>query len=78
MNKLSKPRPEIITITDRALARMKYILEKAPKNTLGIRFGIKTGGCSGMTYDVNYASEEKLTDEKVVKDNINILSLIHI
>ncbi|MDB9762557.1 iron-sulfur cluster assembly accessory protein [Alphaproteobacteria bacterium] len=72
MNKLSKQRPEIITITDKALTRIKSILEKAPKNTLGVRFGVKTGGCSGMTYDVTYASEEKVTDEKIVKDNINI------
>lgn len=65
-------KPEIITLTDRALKRIRYIMEQAPKNTLGIRFGIKTGGCSGMTYDVNYTSEEKNNDEKIVRDNINI------
>ena len=72
MNKLSKQRPEIITITSKALARIKAILKKAPENTLGVRFGVKTGGCSGMTYDVTYASEEKATDEKIIKENINI------
>ena len=72
MNKVSKTRPEIITITDRALSRIKSILEKAPENTLGVRFGVKTGGCSGMTYDVSYASEEKATDEKIIKENITI------
>ena len=72
MSKLSKQRPEIITITENALNRIKSILKKAPENTLGVRFGVKTGGCSGMTYDVTYATDEKATDEKIVKQNINI------
>lgn len=72
MNKLSKQRPEIITLTENALNRIKFILKKAPDNTLGVRFGVKTGGCSGMTYDVTYATDEKVTDEKIVKEDINI------
>ena len=63
MKKTSQPRPEILTITDRALNRIKSILKDAPKDTIGVRFGVKTGGCSGMTYDVTYASAEKVTDE---------------
>ena len=39
---------------------------------MGVRFGIKTGGCSGMTYDVSYALEEKDNDEKIVRGDINI------
>ncbi len=72
MNKISQPRPEILTITNRALKRIKSILKDAPKDTIGVRFGVKTGGCSGMTYDVTYASEEKATDEKIVKEDVNI------
>ena len=72
MKKTSQPRPEILTITDRALKRIKSILKEAPKDTIGVRFGVKTGGCSGMTYDVTYASVEKVTDEKIVKENVNI------
>ena len=72
MKKISQPRPEILTITNRALDRIKFILKDAPKDALGVKFGIKTGGCSGMTYDVSYAIEEKPTDEKIIKDGVNI------
>ena len=49
MNKLSQPRPEILTFSNRALNRIKALLKDAPKEAMGVRFGIKTGGCSGMT-----------------------------
>ncbi len=65
-------RSDILSLTDRAMERISFIMSKAPKGTLGIRFGVKTGGCSGMTYDVSYTSEEKQNDEKIIKDNINI------
>ena len=65
-------RPEIISLTNKALERIKFIMSKAPENTLGVRFGVKTGGCSGMTYDVSYTSEEKDNDEKIVRGDINI------
>ena len=67
-----KNKSEILSLTNKAMERIKYIMSKAPKNTIGIRFGVKTGGCSGMTYDVSYTSEEKNNDEKVVRDNISI------
>ena len=63
---------EIISLTNKALERIKFIMSKAPENTLGVRFGVKTGGCSGMTYDVSYTSEEKDNDEKIVRGDINI------
>ena len=72
MKKSSQPKPEILTISNRALKRIKSILKDAPKDAIGVRFGIKTGGCSGMTYDVSYAVEEKLTDEKIIKEGVNI------
>ena len=34
-------RPEIISLTNKALERIKFIMSKAPENTLGIRFGVK-------------------------------------
>ena len=67
-----KSKSEVITLTDKAMDRIKYIMSKAPENTLGVRFGVKTGGCSGMAYDVSYTTKEKLNDEKIIKDNINI------
>jgi len=61
-----KTKTEILTFTDKAKERINNLLKKAPKGTLGIRFGVKSGGCSGMAYEVNYTSEEKPSDEKVI------------
>ena len=44
MNKLSQPRPEILTFSNKALNRIKALLKDAPKEAMGVRFGIKTGG----------------------------------
>ena len=65
-------KPSILKFTDSALDRMKEILNKAPEGTIGIRFGVKSGGCSGMAYEVNYATEEKPNDEKIIKEDILI------
>lgn len=60
----------IMTITDAAAERIKAILakaESAKKKVAGIRVGVKTRGCSGNAYEVEYATEPKPGDE-VVKD----------
>ena len=41
MNKLSQPRPDILTFSNRALNRIKTLLKDAPKEAMGVRFGIK-------------------------------------
>jgi iron-sulfur cluster assembly protein len=65
-------RPPIITITDRALERMKDLLETRGKKSLGIRIGLKTKGCSGLSYAIEYADEEKEFDEMIVYENFKV------
>lgn len=57
----------IISITEKAIERVKFLLNKRDKPALGIRVGIKSGGCSGLSYTFEYADDERKTDE-VVKD----------
>lgn len=42
----------MITVTPKAAARLKMMLEKSPLNseTAGIRLAVKSGGCSGFMY----------------------------
>jgi len=66
-------RPSVITISDAAADRVKYLLNKRSKPALGIRVGIKQGGCSGLAYTFEYAEEKKPYDEIVEEKGITVL-----
>ncbi|MFZ1813053.1 MAG: iron-sulfur cluster assembly accessory protein [Rhizobiaceae bacterium] len=55
---------EVITVTDRAVARVGEILENHP-DARGIRLGVKNGGCAGMEYTVELVKEEKPGEDRV-------------
>ena len=45
----------ILTFSDQAKTRLKEIMSSDEyKNALGLRISVKSGGCAGMTYDMNY------------------------
>ena len=62
----------MITLTDRASAKLKEVLEKekAPEGT-GLRVGVKGGGCSGMTYDLELSTLQK-GDKVVEKEGVKV------
>ncbi len=62
----------IITITDAAAAQVKRLLEARGKNSLGIRVGVRTRGCSGMSYTIEYADEKGEFDEVVEDKDVTI------
>jgi len=57
---------QVITLSDNAANRIKEILSK-DKNSLGVRIGVKSGGCAGMSYIMEYAKEINPNDE-IIKD----------
>ena len=44
----------IIEITDTASQRIKDIISNADDDTLGLRIAVKSGGCAGYSYDMDY------------------------
>lgn len=62
-----------LTITPAALERVKVLLEKRGKPSLGIRIGIRTKGCSGLSYTLEYADERQPLDELIEVEGITIL-----
>ncbi len=62
----------IITITDAAAQQVKHLLNSRNKPSLGIRVGIRTRGCSGMSYTIEYADEKGEFDEVVEDKGISI------
>jgi iron-sulfur cluster assembly protein len=64
--------PTPMTITPAALERVKLLLDKRGKPSAGIRIGIRTKGCSGLSYTLEYADEKQPLDEVVVVEGITI------
>ena len=48
---------QIISLTDNAANRIKEIMEKAEKDSIGVRVGVKSGGCAGMSYVMQYSKK---------------------
>ena len=58
---------QVIKLSDNAANRIKEIMSKADDNTIGVRVGVKSGGCAGMSYMMEYAKEAK-KNEEVIED----------
>ena len=58
---------QIIKLSDNAANRIKEIMSKADNSTIGVRVGVKSGGCAGMSYVMEYAKEAK-KNEEIIED----------
>ena len=62
-----------ITLTEAAVDRAKLLMEKSGDDKiLGLRVGVKTTGCSGLSYFVEYAKEQKKFEDKVEENGITL------
>jgi len=66
------PSRAAITLTETAVRRVKELL-KAKPDALGLRIGVRTRGCNGLSYTLDYASEKKKMDEEVNQDGVKLL-----
>jgi iron-sulfur cluster assembly protein len=65
----ARPKLQVIRLTEAAADRIKAIMTHAPadKPILGLRVGVKKGGCAGMEYTMEYAESAK-PFEDIVED----------
>ena len=68
-----RPRPQVMRLTDAAAERIKSVMARADKPAVGIRVGVKNGGCAGMEYTMEYAEAANPTDEVVEDKGVKIL-----
>lgn len=72
--RLTKPlkgRFQAITLTDSALKRAKELLSQQP-DAIGLRIGVRTRGCNGLSYTLSFCSEQQKGDEVVVQDGVSV------
>ncbi len=65
-------RPQMMTISDHAAERVKALLAGRGKDSAGVRVGIRTKGCSGMSYTLEFADEKNEFDEVVEDKGVRI------
>ena len=58
---------QVIKLSDNAANRIKEIMSKADSSAIGVRVGVKSGGCAGMSYVMEYAKEVK-KNEEIIED----------
>ncbi|MCK4939428.1 MAG: iron-sulfur cluster assembly accessory protein [Rhodospirillaceae bacterium] len=72
MNQMSTL-PSPIELTPAAISQVRALLESRGKPSLGIRISVRTKGCSGMSYTIEFADEKGDFDEEVKVDDITVL-----
>jgi iron-sulfur cluster assembly protein len=60
-------------MTDAAVARVKALLEGRGKPSAGIRIGVRSRGCSGLSYTLEFADTRNPMDEVIEKDGVTVL-----
>jgi len=64
---------QIITLSDNAAQRIKEIMTNAKESSIGVRIGVKSGGCAGMSYVMEYAKSSNSNDEVIEDKGIKVL-----
>ena len=67
-----RPRPKVVSLTDRAAERVREILTKAERPYAGLRVGVKNGGCAAQEYVLAYADGPEPLDEVVEDKGVTI------
>ena len=62
----------IIKLSDNAATRIKEIMSGAEKNAKGVRVSVKSGGCAGMSYVMEYSKEINPNDEIIEDKGVKV------
>jgi iron-sulfur cluster assembly protein len=68
-----RERPKVIRLTDTAATRIRDIMANSDGRYIGVRVGVKNGGCAGMSYTMDYAEAQTPLDEVIDDKGVKIL-----
>ena len=64
---------QVIKLSQNAAERIKDIMSKAEDTTIGVRVGVQSGGCAGMSYIMEYAKDIKPNEEVIEDKGVKVL-----
>jgi iron-sulfur cluster assembly protein len=67
------PSFKVMSLTDAAADRVKDIIARAERPIVGVRVGVKNGGCAGMSYTMEYAESVNPLDEVIEDKGVKVL-----
>jgi iron-sulfur cluster assembly protein len=70
---MALPKLKVISLTDAAANRVRDLMASSPKPIVGLRVGVKNGGCAGMSYTMEYAESISPLDEIVEDKGVKVL-----
>ncbi len=68
-----RPRPQVMTVTPAAAERVKALIDGRGKPTAGIRIGVRSKGCSGLSYTLEFADAPQPMDEVIETQGVKLL-----
>ena len=63
---------QIISLSNNVANRIKEIMSNAEKDSIGVRIGVKSGGCAGMSYVMEYTKEINPNDEIIEDKGVKV------
>ena len=70
---MARSRFAVMSMTDAAADRARGLIANADRPVIGLRVGIKNGGCAGMSYTVEFAEAKNPLDEVVEDKGVTLL-----
>ena len=64
---------QAMMVTEAAAGRIQALLAKRGKPSVGIRIGVRSRGCSGLSYTLEFADKQEPMDEVVETAGIKLL-----
>ena len=62
----------IIKLSDKAANRIKEIMSGKETDSIGVRVAVKSGGCAGMSYVMEYAKVLNPNDEVIEEKGVKV------
>lgn len=69
----TRPKPQVMKLTERAAEHIKALMADQGAGTIGMRLGVKKGGCAGMEYTMTWAGKQDPLDEVVESHGARVL-----
>lgn len=69
----TKTEKPIVTLTEAAAAKIKAMMSKDGKEGYALRFGVVTGGCAGLSYEMKFQKSPYENDVAFVQNGLNII-----
>ncbi len=67
-----RAKPQAMQVTEAAAERVRALIDKRGKPTAGIRIGVRSKGCSGLSYTLEYADDKTAFDEVVEAHGVRL------